>query len=53
MCVYSNDKALVARIGDQFIEIFDAARERCRIAEGKGAIAGAVLLVKDSEEVIG
>jgi DNA-binding MarR family transcriptional regulator/GNAT superfamily N-acetyltransferase len=44
-------EALVARIGAQFIENFDAARERCWIAECEGAVAGAVLLVKESEEV--
>src|SRR6266446_4002286 len=44
-------EALVARIAAGFIENFDAARERCWIAERQGAVAGAVLLVKESEEV--
>jgi GNAT superfamily N-acetyltransferase len=44
-------EALVARIAAGFIENFDAARERCWIAEREGAVAGAVLLVKESEEV--
>jgi len=44
-------EALVARIAAGFIENFDAARERCWIAECEGAVAGAVLLVKESEEV--
>jgi GNAT superfamily N-acetyltransferase len=43
-------EALVARIAASFIEAFDAARERCWIAERDGAVAGAVLLVKESEE---
>jgi hypothetical protein len=37
-------EALVARIAAAFIENFDAARERCWIAERQGAVAGAVLL---------
>jgi DNA-binding MarR family transcriptional regulator/N-acetylglutamate synthase-like GNAT family acetyltransferase len=44
-------EALVARIAAGFIENFDPARERCWIAEREGAVAGAVLLVKESEEV--
>ena len=44
-------EALVARIAAGFIENFDAARERCWIAERQGTVAGAVLLVKESEEV--
>jgi len=44
-------EALVARIAAGFIENFDAARERCWIAECEGAVAGAVLLVKENEEV--
>src|SRR5712671_5469704 len=44
-------EALVARIAAGFVENFDAARERCWIAECQGAVAGAVLLVKESEEV--
>src|SRR6266481_4540957 len=44
-------EALVARIAAAFIENFDAARERCWIAECEGAVVGAVLLVKESEEV--
>jgi GNAT superfamily N-acetyltransferase len=44
-------EALVARIAAAFIENFDAARERCWIAERDGAVVGSVLLVKESEEV--
>jgi len=44
-------EALVAQIAATFIENFDAARERCWIAERDGAIVGSVLLVKDSDEV--
>jgi DNA-binding MarR family transcriptional regulator/GNAT superfamily N-acetyltransferase len=43
-------EALVARIAAAFIETFDASRERCWIAEREGAVAGAVLLVKESAE---
>jgi DNA-binding MarR family transcriptional regulator/GNAT superfamily N-acetyltransferase len=43
-------EALVARIAAAFLEDFDAARERCWIAEREGAIVGAVLVVKESEE---
>ena len=43
-------EALVARIAAAFIENFDAARERCWIAERDGAIVGSVLLVKESDE---
>jgi DNA-binding MarR family transcriptional regulator/N-acetylglutamate synthase-like GNAT family acetyltransferase len=43
-------EGLVARIAAAFIENFDAARERCWIAEREGAVVGAVLLVKESEE---
>jgi DNA-binding MarR family transcriptional regulator/GNAT superfamily N-acetyltransferase len=44
-------EALVAQIAAGFIENFDAARERCWIAERDGAIVGSVLLVKESDEV--
>ena len=44
-------EALVAQIAAGFIENFDAARERCWIAEREGAIVGSVLLVKESDEV--
>ena len=44
-------EALVAQIAASFIENFDPARERCWIAECQGGVAGAVLLVKESEEV--
>jgi DNA-binding MarR family transcriptional regulator/GNAT superfamily N-acetyltransferase len=44
-------EALVARIAAAFIENFEPGRERCWIAEREGAVAGAALLVKESEEV--
>src|SRR5215472_4533062 len=44
-------EALVARIAADFIDNFDARRERCWIAERDGEIASSVLLVKDSEEI--
>ena len=44
-------EALVARIAAGFIENFDAARERCWLAEREGAIVGSVLLVKESDDV--
>jgi DNA-binding MarR family transcriptional regulator/GNAT superfamily N-acetyltransferase len=43
-------EALVAKIAAAFIENFDAARERCWIAERAGAAVGSVLLVKESDE---
>jgi DNA-binding MarR family transcriptional regulator/N-acetylglutamate synthase-like GNAT family acetyltransferase len=43
-------EALVAQVAAAFIENFDADRERCWIAERQGAVAGAVLLVKESDE---
>ncbi len=44
-------EALVAKIAAAFIENFDAARERCWIAERDGAIVGSVLLVKENHEI--
>jgi DNA-binding MarR family transcriptional regulator/predicted GNAT family acetyltransferase len=44
-------EALAAKIVAQFIEKFDARRERCWIAERKGETVGAVFLVKHSETV--
>ncbi len=43
-------EALVARIVADFITNFDAARERCWIAEMDGAAVGHVFLVKHPEE---
>jgi GNAT superfamily N-acetyltransferase len=44
-------EALVAQIAAEFIQKFDARRERCWIAEREGEIAGSVFLVKKSERV--
>lgn len=43
-------EALVARIVGEFIQNFDAKRERCWVAEREGEIAGSVFLVKKSED---
>ena len=44
-------EALVAGIAAEFIQKFDAKRERCWIAERDGAIVGSVFLVKKSDRV--
>ena len=44
-------EALVAKIAAAFIENFSAAHERCWIAERDSAIVGAVLLVKESDDI--
>jgi DNA-binding MarR family transcriptional regulator/GNAT superfamily N-acetyltransferase len=44
-------EALVAQIAAGFIQRFDAARERCWIAEKDGAIVGSVFLVKKTDRV--
>ncbi len=44
-------EALVAQIAAEFIQRFDAKRERCWIAERDGAMVGSVFLVKKSERV--
>jgi len=44
-------EALAAKIVANFIEHFDARRERCWIAERQGEIVGAVFLVKHSQTV--
>jgi len=43
-------EALVAEIGAKFLREYDAARERCWIAEKDGAPVGSVMLVKASAE---
>jgi DNA-binding MarR family transcriptional regulator/GNAT superfamily N-acetyltransferase len=43
-------EAVVAEIGAKFLREFDAARERCWIAEKDGARVGSVMLVEVSEE---
>ena len=44
-------EALVARITADFLDRFDAKRERCWIAEKDGAIVGSVFLVSKSKAV--
>jgi DNA-binding MarR family transcriptional regulator/GNAT superfamily N-acetyltransferase len=44
-------EALVASICAQFIQNFDAQRERCWIAEKDGEIVGSVFLVKQSKTI--
>jgi GNAT superfamily N-acetyltransferase len=44
-------EALVARVVADFIQNFDATRERCWVAERDGAIIGSVFCVKHSDDV--
>jgi DNA-binding MarR family transcriptional regulator/N-acetylglutamate synthase-like GNAT family acetyltransferase len=44
-------EALVAEIAARFVKRFDAARERCWIAEREGAIVGSVFLVRQNQRV--
>jgi DNA-binding MarR family transcriptional regulator/N-acetylglutamate synthase-like GNAT family acetyltransferase len=49
---YDEDfEALAAKIVAEFVENFDAKRERCWIAEKEGEIVGSVFLVSDSRKV--
>jgi len=49
---YDEDfEALAAKIVAEFVENFDAKRERCWIAEREGEIVGSVFLVKSSKDV--
>ncbi|ETN39027.1 uncharacterized protein HMPREF1541_07069 [Cyphellophora europaea CBS 101466] len=44
-------EALVARIAADFIDSFDADRERCWIAEKDNVFLGSIMLAKDSERL--
>jgi len=44
-------EALVARIVADFIETFDARRERCWIAEKDGEIVGSAFVVRQSDDI--
>ena len=44
-------EALVAKVAAEFIENYDAAKERAWIAEIDGRIVGSVLLVRQSDEI--
>jgi DNA-binding MarR family transcriptional regulator/GNAT superfamily N-acetyltransferase len=47
----SSFESLVAEISAKFLASFDASRERCWIAELKGAPVGSVFLVRHSDDV--
>ena len=44
-------EALVAEIVAKFVREFDAARERCWVAEMDGEVVGSIFLVKESDSV--
>jgi GNAT superfamily N-acetyltransferase len=44
-------EAMVARVAAEFVENFDAARDRCIIAEQAGAIVGSAFVVKKTDAI--
>ncbi len=44
-------EAMVARVAADFIDSFDATRDRCFIAEPYGAIVGSAFVVRSTDEI--